>query len=81
MTRGSTSSEHCADWIRSTRSGTFATSGQEITESRSLSDSIGANVAEKEVRLKLTFVADADNALVMVLDPGRGTGLKREEWR
>jgi hypothetical protein len=80
-TRGITSSEGCAIWIGSTRSGTFATSGQEITKSQSLGGGISDNVAEKEVCLKLVFVADADNALVMMLDWGRGTGLKREGWR
>lgn len=80
-TRGSTSSEDCANWICSTRSGTFKTSGQEVTESPALSGGIGANVAEKEVRLKLMFVTDADDALVIMLDWGRGTGLERGWWR
>src|SRR6267154_116352 len=79
--RGSTSSKDCTNWVCSTRSGTFMASGQEISESQSLSGGIGANVAEKEVRLNLIFVADADNALVMMLDWGRGLGLKREGWR
>lgn len=42
------------------------TSGQEMTESQSLDGGIGVNVAEKEVLLKLMFVADADNTLVMM---------------
>ena len=80
-TRGSTSSEDCANWICSTRSGTFTTSGQEITESQFSGGGIGTNVAEKEARFKLIFVADADNTRVMMLEWGRGTGLKREGWR